>query len=897
MRNRARERARGSVAIVLGAILLAVAAVSGLAQGQTTSVGPAAPAAGGTSLRVTVQDATSAALVSAAVVVVDAAGIEYQTLADGRGVATFANLAPGTYQVTVSMDGFRPFVGAASVKRGLNQTTARLSVALQEAIIVSDESADQRRDNGFTTTLTPEEIDALSDDPDEMADQLTQMAGGGQIFVDGFGGARLPPKDQIQQIRFHTNSYSAQYHEAGMIRIEVITKPGFGGWRGQFNTGFRDESLNARNPKAPVRGPEQQKRFSVNFQGPLAKGKTSLSIRADGNAAYDSRTIVATTPTGALSETAKRPSDMMNVNVRIDHALSPGSQLQAEYFRRNESRENLGVGDFDLIDRAYETDNITDTFRLRNTRVIGKKAFSELKMQFTQTDATQSSFSDDPAVRVLDSFTSGGAGMTGTRLGKQLEIEQNVDFTIAKHALRAGVLVNGGWWDSNQQSNTNGTFTFSSLQDYFAGLARTYSRRVGDPNVSYSQFDAGWYVQDDFRLHKNLSVSLGLRQEVQTNLDDKWNLAPRAAATWTVKKNTIRSGFGVFYDWLEAATYEQSLQLDGTHQIEEVIINPAYPDPGGVAGDRLPASRIQVADQLTQPVIKQASIGLERQLTPMIGLRADYMWTRGTGVLRSVNVNAPLADGTRPDPTAGNISEIRSDGRRASDRMTMGLNFRLPNARFFGTVMYNWSNTRNFADSALSLPSDSNNPDADWGPAAQDIRHRLFILANAPLFYGVRAGLNIQASSAPPYNITTGTDDNGDTVFNDRPAGVERNSARGAGQLNVGLRLNRSFNLGGVGGGPGDNPIGAGGPPPPAAQRGPGGGPGGPGGGEGGGPQLMMMQASSSRYRLDLYVQVFNLLNATNLNGFVGNRMSPYYGTATSAATARRLEVGASVSF
>ncbi len=57
----------------------------------------------------------------------------------------------------------------------------------------------------------------------------------------------------------------------------------------------------------------------------------------------------------------------------------------------------------------------------------------------------------------------------------------------------------------------------------------------------------------------------------------------------------------------------------------------------------------------------------------------------------------------------------------------MGLNFRLPNARFFGTVMHNWSTTRNFADSALSLPSDSNNPDVDWGPAAQDIRHRSFI--------------------------------------------------------------------------------------------------------------------------------------------------------------------------
>ena len=92
--------------------------------------------------------------------------------------------------------------------------------------------ASERRDNGFTQTLSQEEIDALSDDPDEMAEQLAQMAGpGAQIFVDGFRGGRLPPKDQIQQIRFRTNSYAAEYHDAGMVRVEVITKPGMGAWR------------------------------------------------------------------------------------------------------------------------------------------------------------------------------------------------------------------------------------------------------------------------------------------------------------------------------------------------------------------------------------------------------------------------------------------------------------------------------------------------------------------------------------------------------------------------------------------------------------------------------------------------------------------------------------------
>lgn len=842
------------------------------------------------SLRITVQDETASALVHASAVLIDAAGIEHRVTVDDRGVATFTGLVPGAYQLTVEAEGFRSHTEAVTVRRGANQTTARLVVSMREEILVSEENAADRRDNGFSTTLSPEEIDALSDDPDEMADQLAQMAGpGAQIFVDGFRGGRLPPKDQIQQIRFHTNSYSAEYHDAGMVRVEVITRPGMGGWRGEFNVGFRDESLNARNPFASELGPEQQRRYRVSFQGPLAKGKTSLSISADGNNSYDSRTIVAFTPTANISEQVRRPVEGMNANVRLEHALSPTSSIRAEYQRRSDVRLNLGVGDFDLSERAYDTEATTDLLRVRNTRVLGRKAFSELRFELSQVETSDRSRTFDPTVRVLDSFTSGGAGRLGTRKGRELDLVQNIDFSVGKHAFRAGVLFEASWWDSDQQTNVNGIFTFSSLDDYTAGVPSTYARRFGDPLVSYSQYQAGWYVQDDFRLRKNLAVSLGVRQEVQTHVDDRWNLAPRAAFTWTVAKANVRGGWGIFYDWYDTGLYEQTVRLDGTHQLEEVIVDPGYPNASAGSGTALPASIIRDASQLTQPTIQQASIGFERPITPWMGVRSDYMWTRGTNTLRSVNANAPDAAGVRPDLNVGNITEIQSTGRTAQDRVTVALNLRAPARRVFGNVMYQWANTRNYADSALSLPSNSLDPSADWGPGAQDIRHRLFLMANAPLFLGVRASMQMQASSAPPYTITTGRDDNGDTVFNDRPAGVSRNSARGAAQWNTNLRINRSFNLGGVRAGDGPMPIGG---PSPAAQRGPGGG-----AGEGGGPQMVLMQQNTARYRLDVYVQAFNLLNHTNLNAFVGNLLSPAFGTATSAAPARRFEVGATFSF
>jgi hypothetical protein len=848
-------------------------------------------------VRVTVRDETEAALIHATVTLTDSTGVARQVLVDESGVATFTGLIPGTYQITVEAEGFQGFTGQVAVRRGNNSAIATLTVAFREQIEVTEISAADRRDNGFSTTLSREDIDALSDDPDEMAEQLMQMAGpGAQIFIDGFRGGRLPPKDQIQQIRFNTNSYSAEYHEAGMVRIEVITKPGMGNWRGTTNFGFRDESLNATNKFASFRGPEQQKRFMFNMQGPLLKGKTGISFAADGNMSYDSQTIVANTPLGEVNGQVRRPVEGVNATVRLEQLLGPTAQIRAEYTHREDSRNNLGVGDFDLWDRAYSVDTATDALRIRNTRTIGKSVFSELRVEFTQSSNGATSVSNAPTIRVLDQFTSGGAGQMGVREGRQFSVAQNFDFSIAKHMLRAGVLVDGAWWDSNQQTNANGLFTFSTMDDYLAGRPSTYTRRIGDPQVAYSQFQAGWYLQDDFRVSKNLSASVGVRQEVQTNLDDKFNLAPRAAFTYALRKGNIRGGYGIFYDWLESSVYEQVVRVDGTQQTDEVILDPSYPDPGLGAGTALAASRIQLGPQMTQPTIHQASIGWERPLGEVGNVRTDYMLIRGYETLRSVNVNAPL-DGVRPDPTAGNVTQIESTGRRASDRITVALLLRQPRVRgLMGNVMYQYTNSRNFADSPLTLPSDSYNPDADWGPSSMDIRHRLFFMLNTPLLQGVRMSMQAQYSSAPPYTITTGIDNNDDTVFNDRPAGIGRNSERGASQWNVNLRLNRSFNLGGVLGGDGPMMLGGGAPPPPPTnnQQGPGGG----AGAGGGGPvQMVMMDGNASRYRLDLYVQAFNVLNTANYNAFVGNQLSPYYGQPTSAAPPRRIEIGASLSF
>src|SRR5688572_25882386 len=175
---------------------------------------------GNSTLRVTVRDETQAVLVHAFVTVIAPDGREYPGLVNESGEAMFAGMVPGEYQIKVEAEGFQGYTVPFNVRRGNNTAVATLPVAMREDIVVNEALAEVRRDNGFSTVLSRADIDGLSDDPEEMAEQLRQMAGAGaQIFIDGFRGGRMPPKDQIQQIRINSNSFSAEYHDAGMVRI------------------------------------------------------------------------------------------------------------------------------------------------------------------------------------------------------------------------------------------------------------------------------------------------------------------------------------------------------------------------------------------------------------------------------------------------------------------------------------------------------------------------------------------------------------------------------------------------------------------------------------------------------------------------------------------------------
>jgi hypothetical protein len=290
-------------------------------------------APGPADLKVTVLDQTGAALVTATVTVINETGAARTYPVDPRGQVALAALSLGTYTVKVEADAFQSFEGPLTLKKGANAVTVTLPLAgLSEDVVVRTDSNDTSG-NAFTSSLSEQEIAELPDDPDELEQVLLQMAGpGATMRVNGFRGGRLPPKNQIQSIRFRMNSYAADNHEAGGgFGIDIVTKPGMDGWRGMTNFGFRDETFNARNAFAPTLGAEQYRRFGFNIDGPLVKGRTSLSINVDGNANYDSQTINAQTPAGGYNDVVRRPNDRVFASVRVDHQLTPTQQMRIEF--------------------------------------------------------------------------------------------------------------------------------------------------------------------------------------------------------------------------------------------------------------------------------------------------------------------------------------------------------------------------------------------------------------------------------------------------------------------------------------------------------------------------------------------------------------------------------------
>ena len=830
--------------------------------------------------------------------------------------------------------------------------------------------------NAGALVLSGKDLDTLSDDPDQLADDLQALAGpsagpnGGQIYIDGFTGGRLPPKSSIREVRLNQNPFSAEYDKLGFGRIEIFTKPGTDKYRGQFMSMFSDDAFNARNPFVAEKPPFQSRIFSGSLSGPITK-KASFSLDVehrgiDENAVVNATVLDPTSFTDYNYRTSvQTPQDRWHIVPRVDIQLSPKNTLVARYTWSRILEDNQGVGTFSLPERGYSVNDSEHSLQLTETAVLNATTINETRFQYRHDNVYQNGDLSPAAIVVTDAFT-GGSSQVGQATDKEnhWEFQNYTSHKAGKHAWKFGARVRTVTVSSISPQNFGGTFTFSgglfpaltdqnqiqlgpdgqpvlkklqSIDQYNTttmllaqGLtpaqvgalgygASQFQIAGGNALASVNQTDAGVFVADDWRVRSNLTLSYGLRYEIQTNLSDWKNFAPRVGLAWGLgggskraPKTVLRAGAGIFYDRFDDSLTLNTLRYNGTNTLQYVINNPDFypnvPSIESLTNSQSPiAVRTKAAD-LRAPYVIQTAIGIERQLPHNSTIASTYTFSRGVHMLRSRNINAPIAEGVFPDGSANPIYEYESSGTMRQHQLITNFNTRFSkHISMFGFYMLN--SAKSDTDSAATFPANSYNLATEWGSAMFDVRNRFFAGGSITAPWHVMLSPFISASSGQPFNIVTGADFNGDGIFNDRPAFADgqpgavhtawgdfivnptagdriipRNYGRGPGQFSFNLRLARTWGFGKKAESSGDM-GGPGGPPRFAAGGGPGGGMRGGGGPRGGGPGGMFGDAPTGRrYNLTLGVMARNLFNIVNLGVPVGTLSSPVFGESTGLA-------------
>ncbi len=784
-------------------------------------------------LRGTVTD-PSGARIPGAVVQWSSPGVQLQATTDARGQYAFATLKPGKYSVWAVAAGFK-----SSEKTDVEIAAEPVTVDFKLDISVKGEvlnvEAEAKRvssdpeSNGSALVLKDKELEALSDDPDELAQQLQAMAGpgsgpnGGQIDIDGFSNGQLPTKSSIREIRINTNPYSPEYDRPGFGRIEIFTKPGSDTIRGQAYFQFNDESLNSRSPllAQSTRPAYQQKSYGFSLSGPLKKERASYGFDFERRNVTENAFILATTLDDNfnfvnVNQAVLSPQVRTSFAPRVDFTINPRNTLAVRYQNVKSDFINEGVGNFNLASQAYDETSANHTLQITETAVLSPKAINETRFQFARSRMSNSGDVTVPAITVQGAFSGGGAqiGESGSKTSR-LELSNISTYTHRTHTLKWGARGRRSYDDDTSENNFGGSFTFfggtgpeldaaynpiagtaihlSAIERYrrtllfqsmglstaeirlLGGGASQFSIRAGTRTMSVSQFDVGLFGSDDWRLRPNFTLSYGLRYETQNNISDHANWSPRLGVAWGVDggrnktaKTVLRTGFGTFFDRVSDSVTLQALRFNGMNQLSYLILNPDfYPNIPDLAS-------LETGKQPQQLQLKASDIQAPRSYQAMIGIdrqvnksfRLSFNYVNSRGVhLLRARNLNAPIDGVYPYGDAQVRMLTETTGFSRTNQFMISPNLNYKQIFLFG--FYSLSYGKSDAEGQAADPY---NLRAEWGPSGfADVRHRFVIGTNVPLPMKLNVSPFITANSGAPYNITTGRDTNGDGFTNERP--------------------------------------------------------------------------------------------------------------------------------
>src|SRR5580765_484706 len=492
-------------------------------------------------IRGQVVDPSGAAVAGATVVILPAEGPSNSVTTNRDGFFEFKSLVLGKYTVQVFAQGFAPFESKeARVEAGAPLAlNVKLTIEEQkEKVEVSGSSTQLDTSSGSnanSVTLKGKELEALSDDPDELQDELTALAGpsagpnGGQIYIDGFTAGQLPPKSSIREIRINQNPFSAEYDQLGYGRIEILTKPGTDKFHGQFMVHGTSDAFNAKDPF--IGEAEQPSYHSIlyngNIGGPLSK-KASFFFNIDRRNTDDISVINTPALDSNLdpiqfTQGVENPRTRTNLTPRLDYQLTPSNTLTFRYQYYRENEQNDGIGQSSLPSQAYNSLGTEHTVQISDTQTLGEHVINETRFQYVRSNSTQTVLDGTPSINVSGAFTGGGntlGNLFGTTGG--YEIQNYTSIAKGKHFIKFGVRAHIDRDSTDKKLGFNGAFTFDSLTAYQTteqglaagetpaqirangGGAVQFAQTVGNSFVDDSYADLGFYVQDEWKIRPNL---------------------------------------------------------------------------------------------------------------------------------------------------------------------------------------------------------------------------------------------------------------------------------------------------------------------------------------------------------------------------------------------------------
>jgi hypothetical protein len=850
-------------------------------------------------------------IVGATVTATGPNGVPKSATTGSDGTFTLAGLAPGKYTVRAVAPGFALYENAgvevAAGRNDLGKITLGVSLEKEEVTVAGESPVNVDDASAGAIVLKGKDLEALPDDPDELAAALSALAGpsvgpnGGQILIDGFEGGRIPPKDSIREIRVNDNPLSAERDQPGFGGIQIFTKPGTDHLRGSLFGTFNDESMNSRNPflRSAKRPPFQFRQYGGSVSDSIIPKKASFFFDFERGETDDNDLVNATVVDPAtllptpFNTAILTPSRRINTSPRIDYQIAKNHTLVARYNYFRFDQKNLGVSQFSLPERAFNQLTSSHTLQLTETAVVNPKTVNETRFQFIRNHTSQTALSDAVAVNVLDSFFNGGATVGDSfNSSSRWEVTNTTTQARGLHSLKFGARVRGISLTDFSENNFNGTYTFgggfarsvsfdsqgrpvaaaaaliTSIERFREtqellragatpaqlaafGLGPTQlSIAGGQPLADIRQVDFGGFIQDDWKLRPNLTLGGGLRYEAQTNISSHFNFAPRLYVAWSPDgkggkpaRTVIRAGFGLFYDRIAESLSLNALRFNGVNQQQFFISAPlptdtsaraqqalailsqfpAIPTVDQLSAFALPQTTRQLAPDITAPYSYISGVILTRQLSKTMTLNVFASTYNSRHVLRSRDINAPLPSGVRPRPALGDIYEYETSGTQNSEQLNVGVNKQI-NRAFSFFANYTISKAKSDTDFG-GFPVNQYDLHGEYSRASFDVRHRFTIVGTMGI-PRLKLALNpiIIASSGRPFNITTGFDNNRDTIYNDRPAFADaqtpaadlrhtrygdfdinpkpgqviipRNYGQGPGFFSVNVRVSRTFGFG-----------------------------------------------------------------------------------------------------